>query len=169
MPFTTRVARPSDAEVLSVVAGQTFALASPPDAAAQALQAYIDTQLQPEHFVLHLLYRRKHLRVLEHLGTVVGYSLIDTAPAVLGIAEADGLPELSRCYVLPELHGQGGAQLLLDDTLAQVSGAIRLTVNEQNARAIRFYQRNGFAKVGEALFECGPERHRDWVMVARRQ
>ncbi|QBF26437.1 GNAT family N-acetyltransferase [Pseudomonas tructae] len=168
MPFTTRVARPSDAEALSHVAGQTFALASPPDAAAQALQEYIDTQLQPEHFVLHLLNRRKRLRVLEYLGKVVGYSLIDTAPQVLGIAEADGLPELSRCYVLPEQHGLGAAQLLLDDTLAKVCGAIRLTVNQQNARAIRFYQRNGFAKVGEALFECGPERHRDWVMVARR-
>lgn len=168
MPFTTRVARPSDAEALSIIAGQTFALASPPDAGAPALQAYIDTQLQPEHFVLHLLNRRKRLRVLEHLGAVVGYSLVDSTPEVLGIAEADGLPELSRCYVLPEHHGHGGAQRLLDDTLAQVSGAIRLTVNEQNARAIRFYQRNGFNKVGEAVFECGPERHRDWVMVARR-
>ncbi|UVM24129.1 GNAT family N-acetyltransferase [Pseudomonas wadenswilerensis] len=168
MPFTTRVARPSDAEALSHVAGQTFALASPPDSAAQALQEYIDTRLQPEHFVLHLLNPRKRLRVLEHLGKVVGYSLVDSAPESLGIAEADGVPELSRCYVLPEHHGLGGAQLLLDDTLAQVRGGIRLTVNEQNTRAIRFYQRNGFSKVGEAVFECGPERHRDWVMVARR-
>ncbi|WP_327438016.1 N-acetyltransferase [Pseudomonas donghuensis] len=168
MPFSTRVARPSDAEALSHVAGLTFALASPPDAAPQALQAYIDRQLQPEHFVLHLLNPRKRLRVLEYLGSVVGYSMIDSAPEALGIAEADGLPELSRCYVLPEHHGLGGAQLLLDDTLAPVRGAIRLTVNEQNTRAIRFYQRNGFSKVGEAPFECGPERHRDWVMVARR-
>lgn len=168
MPFTTRVARPSDAEALSLVASQTFALASPPEAGEQALQEYIDSRLQPEHFSLHLLNPRKRLRVLVHLDKVVGYSLVDTAPEVLGIAEADGLPELSRCYVLPEHHGHGGAQRLLDDTLAQVSGAIRLTVNEQNARAIRFYQRNGFNKVGEAVFECGPERHRDWVMVARR-
>lgn len=165
MPFSTRVARHSDADVLSTVASRTFALASPPDASPLALQAYIQAQLQPEHFCLLLDNLSKRLRVLEHLGQVVGYSLLDSAPDELGIASVDGLPELSRCYVLPEQHGAGAAQCLLDDTLALVCGAVRLTVNEQNARAIRFYQRNGFCKVGEAFFECGPELHRDWVMV----
>ncbi|MGH8383361.1 GNAT family N-acetyltransferase [Pseudomonas sp.] len=165
MPFSTRVARYSDAQALSAVAIQTFALASPPDASPVALQTYIQAQLQPAHFRLHLDSPSKRLRVLEHQGQVVGYSLIDSAPDNLGIALVDGLPELSRCYVLPQQHGTGAGQRLLDDTLAQLSGAVRLTVNEQNARAIRFYQRNGFCKVGEALFQCGPELHRDWVMV----
>lgn len=163
MPFSTRLARHSDVDALSAVATQTFALASPADASPVALQAYIREQLQPAHFRLHLDNPCKCLRVLEHQGEVVGYSLIDRAPDQLGIA--DGLPELSRCYVLPLQHGAGAGQRLLDDTLAQVAGSVRLTVNEQNARAIRFYQRNGFRKVGEARFQCGPELHRDWVMV----
>ncbi|MEG0858343.1 MAG: hypothetical protein RSD81_00715 [Pseudomonas sp.] len=54
MSFSTRVARHSDAEVLCPVATQTFALASPPDASPVALQAYIEEQLQPAHFRLHL-------------------------------------------------------------------------------------------------------------------
>lgn len=165
MLFSTRTARPADAEALSDIASQTFALASPADSSAKALAAYIRGHLQPEHFCLHLISRAKQLRVLEHDGVVVGYTLIDKAAQALGIEAADGLPELSRCYVLPVHHGQGAAQRLLEDTLAQVGGAIRLTVNEHNSRAIRFYQRNGFRQVGEAIFVCGPERHRDWVMV----
>lgn len=165
MLFSTRTARPADAEALSDIAAATFALASPADASAKALNAYIRNNLQPEHFCLQLISRAKQLRVLEHDGVVVGYTLIDKAAKALDIEAADGLPELSRCYVLPEHHGNGAAQRLLDDTLAAFTGAIRLTVNEQNARAIRFYQRNGFRQVGEAVFVCGSERHRDWVMV----
>ena len=165
MPFSTREARHSDAEALSRVAAQTFALASPADASAVALQSYIHTQLQAAHFHLHLDNPARQLRVLEQHGQVVGYSMIDTLPDDLGIVVLEGLPELSRCYVLPQQHGTGAGQRLLDDTLAQVAGAVRLTVNEQNARAIGFYQRNGFHKVGEAFFHCGPELHRDWVML----
>ncbi|RWU19141.1 GNAT family N-acetyltransferase [Pseudomonas alkylphenolica] len=165
MPFSTRIAQLSDADALSAVAEQTFALASPPDASVLALTTYIETQLQPAHFRHHLNSLTKRLRVLQCEGQIVGYSLLDSAPDPLDIAQAENLPELSRCYVLPAQHGAGAAQRLLDDTLAQVQGAVRLTVNEQNARAIRFYQRNGFCKVGEALFVCGPELHRDWVMV----
>lgn len=91
--------------------------------------------------------------------------MLDLAPGRLNIAAAEYLVEISRCYVLPEAHGQGAAQLLLDATLAHTRGAVRLTVNEGNVRAIRFYERNGFRKVGEAIFPCGDERHRDWVMV----
>ncbi|NER59413.1 GNAT family N-acetyltransferase [Pseudomonas sp. MAFF212428] len=165
MLFSTRTARPADAEALSDIAAETFALASPADASPKALNAYIRNNLQPEHFCLQLMSRAKKLRVLEHDGVVVGYTLVDTAAQALGIEAADRLPELSRCYVLAEHHGKGAAQRLLDDTLAQFDGAIRLTVNEQNARAIRFYQRNGFRQVGETVFVCGSERHRDWVMV----
>ncbi|MNG31055.1 putative acetyltransferase [compost metagenome] len=56
-------------------------------------------------------------------------------------------------------------QYLLTATLAVVSNRIRLTVNDQNARAIGFYQRNGFQTVGETSFQCGKDIQRDLVMV----
>ncbi|NIF15795.1 N-acetyltransferase [Pantoea sp. Cy-639] len=167
MPYQIRPAHGDDCAALSQVGQATFALASPPDSAPAAQRHYIADNLQPEHFLAHLRDPHKRLLVLEQDGRVLGYSMLDLAPGTLGIPDADPLVEISRCYVLPEAHGQGGAQQLLDATLAYTQGAVRLTVNERNARAIRFYQRNGFGKVGEAIFPCGEERHRDWVMVRR--
>lgn len=165
MPYQIRPARGDDCVALSQVGQATFALASPPDSAPAAQRHYIAHNLQPEHFQAHLRDRHKRLLVVEQLGQVLGYSMLDLAPGTLGIADADLLVEISRCYVMPCAHGLGAAQQLLEATLAQAPGAVRLTVNEGNARAIRFYQRNGFRKVGEAIFPCGDERHRDWVMV----
>ncbi|WP_236058924.1 GNAT family N-acetyltransferase [Pseudomonas protegens] len=97
--------------------------------------------------------------------TVVGYSLVNLAPEPLGIPAADGIAELSKCYVLPEYHGAGVAQRLMADVLQGVVGALRLTVNDSNSRAIAFYLRNGFAVVGETTFQCGADVHRDLVML----
>ncbi|MDH0732507.1 GNAT family N-acetyltransferase [Pseudomonas sichuanensis] len=165
MPYQIRPARSDDCEALSHIGQATFALASPPDSAPSALQHYITHNLQPKHFLLHLQHPHKRLLIVEQDGHAMGYSMLDLAPGRLDIAAAERRVEISRCYVLPEAHGQGAAQLLLDATLAHTHGEVRLTVNEGNARAIRFYERNGFRKVGEAIFPCGDERHRDWVMV----
>ncbi|MDH0304297.1 MULTISPECIES: N-acetyltransferase [unclassified Pseudomonas] len=165
MPYQIRPACDADCAALSLVGQATFALASPPDSAPAAQRHYIAHHLQPEHFQAHLRHPHKRLLVVEQSGQVVGYSMLDLAPGELGIAAADHLVEISRCYVLPCAHGQGAAQQLLEATLAHTQGPVRLTVNERNARAIRFYGRNGFGKVGEAIFPCGDERHIDWVMV----
>ncbi|MCU7241008.1 GNAT family N-acetyltransferase [Pseudomonas peradeniyensis] len=165
MPYQIRPARSDDCAVLSHIGQATFALASPPDSTPAAQQHYIAHNLQPEHFQAHLCHPHKRLLVVEQDGQVLGYSMLDLAPGELGIAAADHLVEISRCYVLPAAHGTGAAQSLLEATLAHTGGLVRLTVNELNARAIRFYERNGFRKVGEAIFPCGDERHRDWVMV----
>ncbi|CAK16213.1 GNAT family N-acetyltransferase [Pseudomonas entomophila] len=165
MPYQIRPARDADSSALSHVGQATFALASPPDSAPAALQHYIAHNLQPEHFLMHLQHPHKRLLVVEQAGQVVGYSMLDLAPGRLDITAAYHRVEISRFYLLPSAHGTGAAQRLLEATLVHAHGTVRLTVNELNARAIRFYQRNGFRKVGEAVFPCGEERHRDWVMV----
>jgi ribosomal protein S18 acetylase RimI-like enzyme len=37
-------------------------------------------------------------------------------------------------------------------------------VNEENARAIRFYEKHGFAKVGRKHFTVGGRVEDDWVL-----
>ena len=163
--FRLRVAEPDDAPALSALAAQTLALACPASTPAAELASCIADQLQPVHFLQHLASDSKTLLVLEQAGAIVGYSLADRAPDPIGLAEADGMAELSRCYLQPELHGSGAAQRLLEATLALLPGPVRLTVSIENLRALGFYWRNGFATVGSTTFQCGKEQHQDLVMV----
>ncbi|WP_206130789.1 GNAT family N-acetyltransferase [Burkholderia sp. Ac-20379] len=160
-----RHATPADAEAISAVARQTFALACPPDTPHDVIVAYIDDNFTAARFGAVLTNAQYEVRVADDAGAVAGFSVINRSPARLGVPAADGIPELSRCYVLAAHHGSGLAQQLMSATLAAVSGPIRLTVSEENAKAIRFYTRNGFAEVGETTFQCGDDAQRDLVMV----
>lgn len=154
-----------DSDVISRIARDTFSMACPADTPTEEIELYISENLTPSVFQTALTTSSQKVLVLEKAGDVVGFSLIDYTPDRLGIALADGIPELKRCYVASEHHGTGAAQCLLTATLAVVSNRIRLTVNDQNARAIGFYQRNGFQTVGETSFQCGKDIQRDLVMV----
>ena len=78
--------------------------------------------------------------------------------------------ELQRLYVLPEYHGSGASQLLLSSALEicakEKRRAVWLTVFSENERAIKFYNKSGFAKVGSIHFNMGSETHLDDVMLA---
>jgi ribosomal protein S18 acetylase RimI-like enzyme len=165
MVFDIREARRDDAEALSAVASRTFALACPPSTPAHELASFIALNLQPAHFLEQLDADSKTVLVVENDGAVVGYSLANHAPGPVGVEAADHLPELTRCYLLPEMHGSGAAQQLFDATLKLMTGPVRLTVSIENLRAQRFYARNGFATVGATTFPCGDQLHEDLVMV----
>ncbi|MGY2686064.1 GNAT family N-acetyltransferase [Pseudomonas tolaasii] len=160
-----RPAITDDSESMSRIARATFSLACPADTPAEELERYISENLTARCFQTALDTSSQEVRVLENAGDIVGFSLVDYKSDRLNIPLADGIPELTRCYVDSKHHGTGAAQLLLTATLAGISGRIRLTVNDQNARAIGFYQRNGFLTVGETSFQCGDDVHRDLVMV----
>lgn len=160
-----RKASLSDAQAISIVAARTFALACPAGTPDIELQKYIDENLTPSSFRSALSDGNFDIRVLDELGTVFGFSVVTLAPVALNLPLADGVPELTRCYVLPTYHGTGSAQRLLSASLAELHTRVRLTVNDQNTRAIRFYSRNGFSTVGETSFKCGDVIHRDLVMI----
>ena len=60
--------------------------------------------------------------------------------------EAPGVGEIFALYVLPEYHGTGVAQALMQTGLEQLADypTVCLWVLKENARAIRFYQKCGF-------------------------
>lgn len=79
-----------------------------------------------------------------------------------------GIIELERIYLLQSHQGQGFGQQLLDFVFeiaqAQKATKIWLGVWENNFGAIRFYERNGFQKVGEHVFLLGSDPQIDWLM-----
>ncbi|MGA7972681.1 MAG: GNAT family N-acetyltransferase [Pseudolabrys sp.] len=57
---------------------------------------------------------------------------------------------LDQLVVVPEFWGTGVATALLDEAKRLSPEGLELLVNKDNLRAIRFYEKNGFAYAGEA-------------------
>lgn len=69
--------------------------------------------------------------------------------AMVGFVTIDGTGYLDQLVVGPVHWGSDVARLLMDDAKRLAPGGVTLKVNADNARAIRFYLRNGFVKTGD--------------------
>ncbi len=82
---------------------------------------------------------------------------------------AAGDVEVVRFYVDQAHHGRGIAQSLMDVVLAEAHAlggrTLWLGVWERNARAIAFYTKCGFVKVGSHPFILGTDLQTDWEMA----
>ncbi len=76
--------------------------------------------------------------------------------------------ELGRLYIRQRQQGLGLGQTLLDSAIdyAREAGyqAMVLSVWAENFGGHRFYQRNGFEKIGEYQFPVGNHLDDEWIM-----
>jgi len=61
----------------------------------------------------------------------------------------DGSGYLDQLVVSPDQWGTELANALVDEAKRLSPSGVTLSVNKDNARAIRFYERNGFVHAGE--------------------
>ena len=73
----------------------------------------------------------------------------EQADALTGFVTIDNQGYLDQLVVDPEQWGSPLADALVDEAKRLSPDSVTLLVNEDNARAIRFYQRNGFAHAGK--------------------
>lgn len=107
------------------------------------------------------------------------FRLACAGPAIVGYAKLSDpwLPagtfgprakQLSQLYVVAAQRGAGVAQALMDWAIAtaRAGGAdeLVLTVWEENPRAQRFYDRQGFVYVADYAFKTGNQIDRDLIM-----
>jgi len=65
--------------------------------------------------------------------------------------------KLERFAVLPEFRNRGFGEIILDAVLKDVKHLGKLIYLHSQARAVPFYERNGFVKEGEMFVEAGIE------------
>ncbi len=73
----------------------------------------------------------------------------EQAGALIGFVTIDASGYLDQLVVAPDHWGSELASALVDEAKRRSPDCIRLLVNTDNIRAIRFYERNGFAHAGE--------------------
>jgi ribosomal protein S18 acetylase RimI-like enzyme len=171
MGITIRRATPADAAELHDVAARTFALACPPGTTAADVDDFVTTHLSESRFGDYLEDDTRVLLLAEADGTPVGYAMLVGGPIadadVRRVIEPAGSIELSKFYVLADRHGSGVARELMAATLeaAAATGATLcwLGVNQLNARAAKFYEKNGFTIRGTKRLLVGTDWHHDHV------
>lgn len=163
----------NDAGQLAILAGITFPLACPPTSHPEDIRQYVATELSEQRFAQHIADPTKILLCLREDGHLLGWSmLVEGLPQdehVRSCLSIFPTIELSKFYLHPSHHGQGAASQLMQASLdiaamGNDAHGMWLGTNDQNARAIRFYEKHGFTKVGTKTFKLGRNVESDFVL-----
>ena len=100
-------------------------------------------------------------------GEVAGYLKINFGKTQTEIKDENGL-EIERIYVLKKFHGKKVGQKLyeiaLQAAIDKMLDYVWLGVWEKNVRAIKFYEKNGFAEFDRHIFVLGSDEQLDIMM-----
>lgn len=98
---------------------------------------------------------------------LIAYLKLNCGPAQTELNDPRSL-EIERIYVLQAFHGTGLGQRLYDKAIEVAQqhqlDYLWLGVWEENKRAIRFYEKNGFATFDQHIFRVGAEEQTDLMM-----
>ena len=174
MSWTMRLATPTDARLVASAGSAFFrdtfgAANTAEDMEAYLAEAFTEARQRAE---LSAPETRVWLAVDEG-GEVAGYVHVRQkalqANGTFGVAQRP--VEIVRLYADRRWHGRGLGPALMDQAVATArawgSDVLWLGVWERNARAIAFYQKQGFESVGNQNFMLGNDRQRDLVMARR--
>lgn len=98
---------------------------------------------------------------------IVGYLKLNLGCSQTELQESISL-EIERIYVLQQYHGKKVGQVLYEKAMQVAEDKkvdyVWLGVWEENPRAIRFYQKNGFVEFDKQIFRLGDDEQIDLRM-----
>jgi GNAT superfamily N-acetyltransferase len=173
MAIAVRRAVAGDAAALSRLGARTFREAFAGENTPEDMARYLAEAFSPEQQADEIADPAGTVLLAEHCGESGDTDLVGYAHLVSGVvpvAVRGPAPlELKRLYVAGAWHGRGVAQALMNAAIdvARRVGAetLWLGVWERNPRAIAFYQKYGFLRVGEHTFVLGSDAQRDWLLA----
>lgn len=157
-----RLARPDDLAAYAALCRRTFIDTYADTHPPEVMQRHVDATFREERLHGELEADDGPVFVVTHQDGLIAYACLGRGPAPAEVH--GGRPvEIVRFYVDRPWHGRGIAGPLMDAALNAARDAggdvAWLTVWEHNSRALGFYARQGFARVGRAtyLFDGVPE------------
>lgn len=164
-----RGGKPEDAAALAPLAVKMFndAFAGNPLNRPEDMRAYIASAFSLEQTRRELADRNATFFIAEIAGEMIGYAKLLEGATEDCVPDANPI-ELARLYVLKDFHGRAVAAALMewcfDYAESKNYRTMWLGVWEHNFRAQRFYEKLGFRRVGEHIFQLGSDAQTDWVM-----
>ncbi|TAH18965.1 MAG: GNAT family N-acetyltransferase [Cytophagales bacterium] len=177
MPFQVRLATAGDAALISAIGREAFYAAFSPYQTAEDMQMYLDASYYPAKLLVEIQDTKCRFLLLEEDHVPIGFAKIvaslPTENEGVDIFDKDVLTEklmlISKIYLLPQFAGKRIGHLLMDECclIAQDEGydGVWLCVWQQNERAIKFYEKYEFKKIGYTQFLLGKSLNDDFVMA----
>lgn len=157
----------NDIEQLQKISKQTFADAFSSQNSAEDIQAYMFEAFSAEKLTSELTESRSVFYFAEVDNEVVGYLKLNSGESQTELKDEKAV-EIERIYVLQSFQGRKIGQLLFEYAIsvAKENNAdyVWLGVWEENFKAIKFYQKNGFVEFDKHLFKLGSDVQTDIMM-----
>ncbi len=158
-----------DTESLCALAIQVWLHTYAIEGVSSLIARYVLSRFTPNNFEALLREKLSAVFVAEIDQNLVGYATVTGSN--LCPAPASAKVELATLYVQEHFMGKGigHALLLCAEQWAhqRERSHLWLTTNSQNRRAIAFYTKHGYTKIGITHFELDTEKHENVVLVGR--
>lgn len=158
----------SDNTLLAALGAETFRDTFAEQNTAEDMEAYLSASFSPEKQAAELSDPNSRFLIIEAEGQIAGFAHIYFGSTSEGV-KAQKPMEIIRIYARKAWIGKGiGTQLMqacLDEAQQAGCDEVWLSVWEKNPRAIAFYQKWGFEKVGTHIFQVGSDPQHDFIMA----
>ena len=156
-----------DIEKLKEIGKLTFAETFSSENNEEDMREYLEEGFSTEKLKTELTDRNAEFYFAELDDKVIGYLKVNFGQSQTELKDENAL-EIERIYVLKEFHGKKVGQILYDKAIELAKeknvAYIWLGVWEQNPRAIRFYEKNGFVAFDKHIFKLGKDEQTDTMM-----
>ena len=157
----------NDLETLRNISIQTFRETFDEVNTEEDMQKYLDENLSVEKLNSELENTNSEFYFAENNGEILGYLKLNFKDAQTEKLEENHF-EIERIYVLKAYLGQKLGQILFDEAIEigkeKNLDYVWLGVWEENHRALKFYNKNGFEIFGKHDFVLGEDVQTDLLM-----
>lgn len=155
-----------DISALRQIGMQTFYETFAAENTEADMQQYLSENFSDERMIAEVSNPEAFFYIAELNNNIIGYLKLNVGAAQTEPQE--NALEIERIYVLKEYHGKNVGQLLYEKAVAVTREMdlqwLWLGVWEQNHKAIRFYEKNGFVPFDKHIFRLGADEQTDVMM-----
>lgn len=131
------------------------------------MKNYLETGFSTEKLTTELNDENAEFYFAQLNEEVIGYLKLNAGVSQTELKDSKAL-EIERIYVAKEFHGKSVGQLLYNKAIELAKQKqvdyVWLGVWEENPRAIRFYEKNGFVAFDKHIFKLGNDEQTDIMM-----
>ncbi|WP_417871692.1 GNAT family N-acetyltransferase [Winogradskyella sp.] len=167
MEIVIRKITTNDLNELQSIGKLTFAETFSSGNSEENMKVYLENGFSTEKLTTELSDPNAEFYFAELDGETIGYLKVNVGQSQTEIKDHNAL-EIERIYVLKEFHGKKVGQMLYNKAIALAKEKnvdyVWLGVWEENPRAIRFYEKNGFKAFDKHVFKLGNDKQTDIMM-----